>query len=268
MKEKPEFWIIAGVNGAGKTTVVQQELKNVTNQITYINPDSFVKEIQQDNPSYNLDTANYAALKKAREILIQCLRDKQSVAVETTLSSSAYAKHAAFAKENGYQVNMLYVGLNTIELSVERVKERVASGGHDVPIDHIQSRWPKSHDNLAKFLPEIDNAFIYSNTLPGQRILVALKQNGKVHLLDPKALPEITKRLEPLIRQQEKALDAKDVNHSSNVEKDKFLARAAEHGLTGEKAAEFSRRMQQMSPEKSEKQSVNLNKSRDWDRER
>ena len=83
-----------------------------------------------------------------------------------------------------------------------------------------------------------------------------------------KALPEITKRLEPLIRQQEKALDAKDVSHSSNVEKDRFLARATELGLTGEKAAEFSRRMQQISPEKSEKQSTNLDKSRDQDRER
>ena len=101
MKEKLEFWIIAGVNGAGKTTIVQQELKEITNQITYINPDSFVKEIQQNKPVYNLETANYAALKKTREILIQCLRNRQSVAVETTLSSTAYAKYAAFAKENG-----------------------------------------------------------------------------------------------------------------------------------------------------------------------
>ncbi len=49
MKEKPEFWIIAGVNGAGKTTIAQQELKEINDKITYINPDSFVKEIQQNN---------------------------------------------------------------------------------------------------------------------------------------------------------------------------------------------------------------------------
>ena len=216
MKEKPEFWIIAGVNGAGKSTIAQQELKALTHQIIYINPDSFVKEIQQDYPGYNLDTANYAALKKAREILLQCLKDKRSVAIETTLSSTAYAKHAAFAKENGYDVTMLYVGLETIELSIERVKQRVASGGHDVPPAYIQSRWPKSHDNLVKFLPEVDNAFVYSNTLLGQRILVAIKKNNKIHLFDRKALPEVTNRLETLIKKQEGVNNIKKENISTD----------------------------------------------------
>lgn len=207
MKEKLEFWIIAGVNGAGKTTIVQQELKEITNQITYINPDSFVKEIQQNKPVYNLETANYAALKKTREILIQCLRNRQSVAVETTLSSTAYAKYAAFAKENGYSINMIYVGLQKVEQSIDRVAQRVKAGGHDVPLAYIQSRWPKSHDNLAKFLPIVDNAFVYSNTLPGHRILVAIKQNDKIHLFDRKALPEVTKRLEVLIKKQEEGFN-------------------------------------------------------------
>lgn len=217
MKEKPEFWIIAGVNGAGKTTIAQQELKEINDKITYINPDSFVKEIQQNNPAYNLDTANYAALKKTREILTQCFRDKQSVAVETTLSSSAYAKHAAFAKENGYSVNMIYVGLEKVEQSIDRVAQRVKAGGHDVPLAYIQARWPKSHDNLAKFLPKVDNALVYSNTLPGQRILVAIKQNDKIHLLDRQALPEVTKRLEPLTQQLPKNIQPKENKSRRNI---------------------------------------------------
>lgn len=204
MDKKPEFWIIAGVNGSGKTTTVKNsKAGRLIGDVTYLNPDEITIDITKSKPGINLTEANLEATRRVEKLVESYLSKKESVAVETVLSSLKYEPYIEVAKKAGFEVNMLYVGLETLELSVERVKERVASGGHDVPLDKIQSRWPKSHDNLAKFLPKVDNAFVYSNTLPHKRILVALKQNDKIHLLDKEALPEVTKRLEILIKSQE-----------------------------------------------------------------
>ncbi len=222
MQEKPEFWIIAGVNGSGKTTVAQEKIKRIAGQITHINPDAFVKDIQSANPSFNLDTANLAALKKARNLLIGKLEKVESVAIETTLSSLAYEKYISLARAKGFKVNMLYIGLEKVEQCINRVAERVKAGGHDVPIERIYDRWPRSHDNLVKLMSKLDDVFVYSNDLIDRQVLVAIKQKNRLHLVNPKLLPEVTKRLEPLIQQQNvKDLSAQDKRSEHRTIKEK-----------------------------------------------
>lgn len=203
MKQAPQFWIIAGVNGAGKTTTVKDTLfGRLIGDITYLNPDEITADLVKSNPGVDLIEANLKAARKVEKVVESYLTEKNSIAVETVLSSSKYEPLVELARKNGFEVNMIYVGLEKVEQSVDRIAQRVKAGGHDVPFDKIQSRWAKSLDNLAKFLPKVDNAFVYSNTLPHKRILVAIKQNDKIHLLDREALPEVTKRLEVLIKEQ------------------------------------------------------------------
>ncbi len=222
MDKKPEFWIIAGVNGAGKTTTVKNtKAGRLIGDIVYLNPDELTAEIMKSKPGMDLTGANLEAARKVEKLVESYLVGQKSVAVETVLSSSKYEPYIELAKKKGFEVNIFYIGLETLELSIERVRQRVASGGHDVPLDKMQSRWSKSLDNLAKFLPKVDNAFVYSNTLLDRRILVAIKQDKKIHLLDRQALPEVTKRLEILIKEQKKKFNS--LKEETNLRETSFV---------------------------------------------
>ena len=141
MDKKPEFWIIAGVNGSGKTTTVKNsKAGRLIGDVTYLNPDEITIDITKSKPGINLTEANLEATRRVEKLVESYLSKKESVAVETVLSSLKYEPYIEVAKKAGFEVNMLYVGLETLELSVERVKERITNGGHDVPLDKIQSR--------------------------------------------------------------------------------------------------------------------------------
>lgn len=168
----------------------------------------------KNKPGMNVMEANLEAARKVEKLVESYLVEKKSVAVETVLSSSKYEPYIDLAKRNGFEINMLYIGLKNVERSIDRVAERVKAGGHDVPEEKMRTCWVKSHDNLAKFVSKLDRLFVYSNDRTKDRFLVAIKQNDKIHLLDREALPEVTKRLEVLIKEQEKKFNSlKEKNH-------------------------------------------------------
>ena len=215
MEHQPEFWIIAGVNGAGKTTTVRNaKAAGLIGEVVYLNPDELTLEIMKNKPGMNVMEANLEAARKVEKLVESYLVEKKSVAVEKVLSSSKYEPYIDLAKKNGFEINMLYIGLKNVERSIDRVAKRVKAGGHDVPEEKMRTCWVKSHDNLAKFVSKLDHLFVYSNDRLDQRLLVAIKQDGKIHLLDREALPEVTKRLEVLIKEQEKKFNSlKEKNH-------------------------------------------------------
>ena len=196
---RSEFWIVAGINGAGKSTLVsKKDIRHVLGDIETLNPDLLVPRIQAELPHLDLTAANLEAARITEELVDQFIEDRRSFLVETVLSTRKYQDRIERARQQGFLIGMIYVGLPTMELAVARVADRRAAGGHDVPEEKIRSRWRRSLDNLAAFEPLVDRLLVFSNASPdGSVVLVAEKKDGRLCLFDSDALPEITRRLRP-----------------------------------------------------------------------
>lgn len=184
------------MNGAGKTTLVSREdVRRVIGGLSLLNPDQIAEAIRLEHPSLDVNAANLEAARRVEASAYDAVARGESVLVETVLSTTKYGTALRFARELGFRVGMIYVGLPDVRYSILRVRERVEAGGHDVPVDKLHSRWERSHDNLARFLPLVDDLFVFSNAglTP---VLVAVKLGGgPARLLLPDALPDVTKRL-------------------------------------------------------------------------
>lgn len=160
-----------------------------------VNPDQIAASLLREQPGLGVDAANLEAAHLTEASVLRCLLSGDGVLVETVLSTTKYESAVRLAHERGYRVGMIYVGLPDVRYSILRVRQRVESGGHDVPEDKLRARWTRSHDNLVRFAPLVDDLFVFSNggTIPR---LVALKRDGGVvQWLLPDALPEVARRL-------------------------------------------------------------------------
>lgn len=124
------------------------------------------------------------------------LENNESFAFETTLSTRSYKQKIEKAKLKGYTVTLLFFWLASVELAKERVRNRVAEGGHDIEPDVIERRYYRGLKNLFDiYLPIVDGAFIFDNSF-GLHELVAQKIIGnKLEVLDAFKFNEIRKVL-------------------------------------------------------------------------
>ena len=166
--------IIAGPNGSGKSTLTRsiQEFLD----IPLIDPDAEARKIRPEEPELAAVAAGKQAIKLARNYV----NNNQSFAVETTLSGNTYLKMMRDAKRKGWQVNLIYIGIDNVEVNIDRVAQRVASGGHNVPIEDIRRRYKRSLENLPIALQLVDNASIYDNSTPeGHQNLLTI-EDGRI----------------------------------------------------------------------------------------
>lgn len=179
------FFMFAGINGAGKSTLYSTlsadnsyEVKNSKRT----NADEIARKNHWD---WHDSSANLRALKIEMKTVHSFISKKQSFNMETTLASSkkTYLKLLDEAKSQGYTTTLLYVGVNSPELAKSRVKERVAKGGHGIPEEVIDRRYPKSLANLKKLSPFFDNIEIYDNTHSFK--IVYSRNKYKAITLDP-----------------------------------------------------------------------------------
>jgi predicted ABC-type ATPase len=133
----PNLFVIAGCNGAGKTTASFTVLPEMLNCDEFINADEIARGLSPFNPDKAAIEAGRIMLAKINK-LIQCHLD---FAFETTLSSKSFANTIREAKQNGYQTTLVFFWLDTVELAIERVKTRVLEGGHNIPSDVIVRRY-------------------------------------------------------------------------------------------------------------------------------
>jgi predicted ABC-type ATPase len=129
------------------------------------------------------------AVQRIEAWLDASIRAHQTVGVETVLSTGKYRRLVLDAKARRFEIRLTYVILDSAEHSVERVKLRVAKGGHDVPRDRIVARYTRSLEQLPWFLREADQALIFDNSGASPR-LIGRKQ-GRTITLDPEALPQV-----------------------------------------------------------------------------
>lgn len=155
------LYIIAGCNGAGKTTASMTILPQSLLVKEFVNADEIAKGLSPFNPEGVAIEAGRLMLER-----IQYLLNKgESFSIETTLSTRSYVRLVRKAHELGYVVHLIYFWLNSPELATDRVAERVSKGGHNIPRDVIFRRYNKGICNLFKlFMKEVDIWAIYDNS--------------------------------------------------------------------------------------------------------
>jgi len=163
------YTIIGGVNGAGKsslTGVLKSQLRDLG---TVIDVDQITAALGQGAVE-----GGKAAITR----IDYCLQKGMSVTQETTLSGLRVERTAREARERGYAVRLFYVGLDTVQESLKRIRNRVEKGGHDIPTRDVERRFAGRHEALARVLPYCDEAVFFDND--NGFIKVAEYRNGEI----------------------------------------------------------------------------------------
>lgn len=157
----PNLYIIAGCNGAGKTTASMTVLPEVLDCTEFVNADEIAKGLSPLNPEEVAIEAGKLMLKRIDYLL----SNKKSFAIETTLSTKSYRNLVLRAKERGYKNILLFFWLPSPEMAMQRVASRVAAGGHNIPQDVIYRRYWLGLGNLFNiFIPIVDFWSLYDNS--------------------------------------------------------------------------------------------------------
>lgn len=157
----PKLYIIAGCNGAGKTTASYTVLPEMLDCKEFVNADEIAKGLSPFNPESVAIEAGRLMLHRMDDLLAE----GADFAFETTLATRSYARFVERAHEKGYFVSLLYFWLPTPEQAVERVATRVSGGGHNIPSEVIRRRYANGIKNLsALYTPICDYWVIYNNS--------------------------------------------------------------------------------------------------------
>lgn len=166
MQNKAIFY--CGTNGAGKSTLRSFNQDPV--QIV-IDSDHIAMQINPQNPRL----ADIEAGRKAIELFRFAIKQHIDFSMESTLSGNSILQRMKKAKENGFYVHLNYIGVNSVEINLARVKARVKNGGHFIAEDVVRSRYQISLDNLFLALPYCDEIFIYDNSGVEPELVFQLK---------------------------------------------------------------------------------------------
>lgn len=159
--ENKNLYVIAGCNGAGKTTASFTILPEILDCKEFVNADEIAKGLSPFQPDKVAVEAGRIMISRINNLL----EDELSFAFETTLATKSYKNKILLAKNKGYTVTLLFFWLQTIDLAKERVATRVLEGGHDIPKDVIQRRYINGIKNLFSiYIPIVDELMIFDNS--------------------------------------------------------------------------------------------------------
>ena len=161
-KASPRIYVLAGVNGAGKSSIGGAMLRAAG--ANYFNPDEAATALIAANPGLDKTKANAAAWRQGKRLLEKAIRERLDFAFETTLGGSTMTRLLAEAASQGFEVRIFYVGLASADDHVARVAHRVSQGGHDIPETAIRRRWRHSRQNLIQLLPAVTELRVYDNS--------------------------------------------------------------------------------------------------------
>jgi predicted ABC-type ATPase len=186
LKQPPTISVLAGVNGAGKSSIAGKFLQKAGD--AFFNPDTVAQQIRTLHPSISLTLANAHAWQIGKSLLEQAIAGGRDYRFETTLGGRTIAQLLEKAARSGHRLRIWFCGLASAELHLKRVQSRVAHGGHDIPADKIRERWNRSRENLIRLLPLIDHLRVYDNSkdadpaegLKPEPILLLEMQRGKI----------------------------------------------------------------------------------------
>jgi predicted ABC-type ATPase len=173
-------YVIAGPNGSGKTTFAVKFLSEYVRCPNFINADLIAQGLSPFSPGA-------AAIRAGRLVLEQIHKFANrgvSFAFETTLSGKLYVNLFKSLKKKKYKIRLFFLWIPDADLAVSRIKNRVAQGGHNVPVQDVFRRFDRSISNFFKlYQPFADSWIIFNNAGPIP-ILIAEKKNGKITIID------------------------------------------------------------------------------------
>ena len=179
MSNKKHLYIIAGCNGAGKTTASFTILPEVLNCKEFINADEIAKGLSPFQPESVAMQAGRIMLARMDELL----QKGETFAFETTLATKSYKQKIEWAQANGYEVTLLFFWLCNVAMAKERVAQRVAEGGHSIPTETIERRYHNGIANLfAIYMDMVDICYIFDNS-EGERTPIAKKYKGEKEII-------------------------------------------------------------------------------------
>ena len=182
MTASPTVVLIGGPNGAGKSTLAPVLLRDTAGIVEFVNADTIAHGLSAFRPE--------AVAFEAGRVMLERLKDLASrgadFAFESTLATRSYAPWIAGLRDRGYTFRLLFLWLRSPDLAVERVRERVRLGGHDVAEEVVRRRYDAGLRNFhALYRPLADRWWVYDNSEPGEMPLVAAGADATITVNRP-----------------------------------------------------------------------------------
>lgn len=185
----PLLFILGGPNGAGKTTSAKALLPDRLDVGEFINADAIAVGLSPFHPERMAVRAGRLMLTRLGELVAA----RESFVYESTLSTRSFAPFLRQCREAGYEIGVLFVWLDSPEIALERVENRVMSGGHRVPADDVRRRYHRSRRNLLElYLPLMDYWTVCNNSGNDRRVLARRVVGGEVEILDAEGWEKFT----------------------------------------------------------------------------
>ena len=163
------MYIIAGCNGAGKTTATYTMLPDMLNVDEYVNADEIAERLCPENPAREALRASRLMMERVKELI-----DKnEDFGIETTLATRSLVKNIVEAQRKGYMVIVVFFWLRSPELAIKRVAMRVAAGGHDIERETIVRRYVQGLENLRNIYIPVCNYWLIIDNSDSKRLKVA-----------------------------------------------------------------------------------------------
>lgn len=175
---------VAGPNGAGKSTTAPALLRDTLEVTEFVNADAIAAGLSAFKPESVAITAGRAMLKRIEQLA----NARANLAFETTLASRRFAPWIIDLKREGYRFHLLFLALESADLALSRVAERVRSGGHDVPESVVRRRYERGLKNFFKlYMPLADGWQMFDNSRSSGPFLIAGGAGMKTTFVGDKA---------------------------------------------------------------------------------
>jgi predicted ABC-type ATPase len=189
----PNCYIIAGPNGAGKTTFATEFLPLYANCRNFINADLIARGLSPFDPDAGILRAGRTVLERIAEFT----EAGSDFAFETTLSGRSYVPLLRGVKKAGFRLHMFYLWIPSPDLALLRIRDRVESGGHDVPARIVRRRFGRTLGNLfTLYRPLLDTLHFFDNSSAAPR-LVFKDESGQTTIGDAALYAELQRQFEP-----------------------------------------------------------------------
>lgn len=161
-ESSPKLIMLAGPNGAGKSTLAPFLLRDTLGIVEYVNADTLASGLSAFQPEGVAVQAGRIMLKRLHELAAE----RADFAFESTLASRSYAGWISALRDQGYEFHLYFLWLRSVDIAIERVKERVQLGGHDIPKDAIRRRYGRGIRNFFSLYQALATRWsVYDNSL-------------------------------------------------------------------------------------------------------